>query len=245
MTKIKTAIGFPKQAWNDALVNNTEGAVGMIEGFLAKAQFEMRDRAICETDSSFLQLLPYIIVMTEDQNILTYRRPDTGDEPALHGMYSIGFGGHMDSRLNELDGNLNLIIENALRELLEELPFTKSGLPAVLQLIYGDSRTVSFSKSVSRYLRECLREPLFYNNMARIINKTGGVDDFHLALVLPIRIHKDIIDVKNTNNEAADISWKSIHELKDMKLESWSRTWVDGKDQDITIFRDVDTVTPV
>lgn len=53
-------------------------------------------RETCESDPSYLQLIPYIVLRHEGK-IFTYQRGKAGDEPSLHGKLSIGVGGHIDS----------------------------------------------------------------------------------------------------------------------------------------------------
>lgn len=95
-----------------------------------------------ELDPSFKQLLPYIVVMT-GENVLTYRRGPSGDEGRLHGLLSIGVGGH----INDTDHHepYQAFIKGTLRELHEEI-----GLQAdetflgnsVLGLVNDDSNAV-------------------------------------------------------------------------------------------------------
>lgn len=233
MSKIKLAIGFPKKKWELALTQCSVGAIEMIEEFLKDVEMNIRDRAHCETDDTWLQLLPYVVIMNHQGKYLTYRRPDTGDEPALHGMYSIGFGGHMDKF--DDDDNLMNIAKNARRELLEELPLAKHySIPREFKSIVRED--VPYSHDI--YLSELLYGPLFFNNMASFVNKTEGADKFHLGLILPIRIDECILDLSLNNSEVEDMSWKSEFELRDMKLESWSREYIHNDPRSNVIFRD-------
>lgn len=88
------------------------------------------DRAICDSKKaedkeearSTLQLLPYIVLLTEDKKIFTYTRGGSGEEARLHGNYSIGVGGHVDIEPDdELEQDLyGLLRMEACRELAEE-----------------------------------------------------------------------------------------------------------------------------
>ena len=71
--------------------------------------------------SKYPQLIPYVVVKCDDE-YLTYQRK--GNETRLHGKYSFGFGGHIDSTdLVELNSTDDLI-KPVRRELLEELGLT-------------------------------------------------------------------------------------------------------------------------
>jgi len=74
--------------------------------------------------SSFLQLIPYVILKHEGR-VGTYIRPDKGNEGRLHGKASIGVGGHIDledvvheDSVVDLDQTLRL---SCIREIREEV----------------------------------------------------------------------------------------------------------------------------
>ncbi len=92
---------------------------------------KMVDRAICETDSSTQQLLPYITLRNGDR-VFVYGRGPKGGEQRLMGKLSCGLGGHIDT---VPPGSLDAHVRNeAARELAEEAslicnrPFTFQGL---------------------------------------------------------------------------------------------------------------------
>ncbi len=87
---------------------------------LWKGDLLMQDRATCETDPNYLQIIPYIIVR-HGSHMLCYSRGKAGDENRLHAKLSIGFGGHIDTPIPP-DQTLSdhIMIEGA-RELKEEL----------------------------------------------------------------------------------------------------------------------------
>jgi predicted NUDIX family phosphoesterase len=61
---------------------------------LDPAHFEFRPRRECETDPSFVQLIPYV-VLTCLGRVFHYRRGDAGTETRLQSLRSIGIGGHI------------------------------------------------------------------------------------------------------------------------------------------------------
>lgn len=94
---------------------------------------QLVDRALCETDTSFLQLLPYIMLEAPDGSLFTYTRGGGGEEARLHGNYSVGVGGHVDNNVVAADVNLDncaftslfdLLIDEADREIEEEIGFS-------------------------------------------------------------------------------------------------------------------------
>lgn len=61
---------------------------------LDPVHFEFRPRRECETDPSFVQLIPYV-VLTCRGRVFQYRRGDAGTETRLKSLRSIGIGGHI------------------------------------------------------------------------------------------------------------------------------------------------------
>lgn len=77
------------------------------------------DRAICETDESLLQIIPYIVLHDPvTYTFLSYTRGVKGEESRLHNKISIGIGGHIEEEVKETIGDT--IIEAAVREIFEE-----------------------------------------------------------------------------------------------------------------------------
>lgn len=89
---------------------------------------QLVDRAICETNEAYKQLLPYIVVTNPEYKIFSYYRGGAGQEARLHGAISIGIGGHVDL-LPQSGGSVALygiLNAEAGRELFEEI-----GVPAL------------------------------------------------------------------------------------------------------------------
>jgi len=76
-------------------------------------------RSLAEKDVSKKQIISYCIVVNEKDQVLTYSRK--GNEKRLHGLLSIGIGGHIN---NEDEGNdfYDSVYKGTVRELEEELP---------------------------------------------------------------------------------------------------------------------------
>lgn len=80
-------------------------------------------RGDMETDESYKQLIPYVLVRRGDE-VLIYRRLGGGGEGRLHGKVSVGFGGHMNDVHNEHGQGVRFkekVMKNLWRELDEEL----------------------------------------------------------------------------------------------------------------------------
>ncbi len=74
------------------------------------------ERAAAETDPSFKQLIPYVVVR-DAGDVFLMHRTDAGGDPRLHGRASIGVGGH----LNPVDEGEDPLLAGLRREWDEEL----------------------------------------------------------------------------------------------------------------------------
>ena len=81
--------------------------------------FEVKRRGDMEEDPAYKQVISYCII-TNDDETLVYKRLEGGGESRLHGLLSIGVGGHMNDVAEEddIEGKLRI---NAARELSEEV----------------------------------------------------------------------------------------------------------------------------
>lgn len=137
-------------------------------------------RIDCETDFTYLQLLPYAVIVTHDGRIIGYNRPGRGGgEARLAGNFSIGFGGHV-----ELDDVMacrdypdlpSLIVEAALaRELEEEINLRSEG-------------------ELSRWV--CPPHSVVLNQSSQFLgiirSQDSDVDRVHLGLVYLVRCNTE------------------------------------------------------
>ncbi|MEW6523810.1 MAG: hypothetical protein AB1445_09625 [Bacillota bacterium] len=80
---------------------------------------QFRPRSAVEDDPSFKQIIPYVVLF-DAKHILCVRRLSAQSESRLHGLLSLGIGGHMNPAPGE-PGFTGLLAANARRELHEEL----------------------------------------------------------------------------------------------------------------------------
>lgn len=91
-----------------------------LEGYLMRirAHGVFKPRATVEQDVTFKQVIPYLIVRHRDRLFL-FRRSGAGGEARLHGMFSIGVGGHINRA--DVVGAHDPVAVGLRRELEEEL----------------------------------------------------------------------------------------------------------------------------
>src|SRR4051794_11979522 len=80
--------------------------------------FDFRPRYEVETDPSFKQLIPYIVLKYGDA-VFHYRRGSSGTEKRLQSLRSIGIGGHISEA--DAAGGSDLYATGMMRELTEEV----------------------------------------------------------------------------------------------------------------------------
>ena len=85
---------------------------------LDPSRFEFRPRRECETDPSFVQLIPYV-VLTCRSRVFHYRRGDAGTESRLKSLRSVGIGGHVSEA--DAAGGADPYLTGLRREVAEEV----------------------------------------------------------------------------------------------------------------------------
>jgi predicted NUDIX family phosphoesterase len=170
-------------------------------------------RAWLETDESFLQLIPYIMVTCESGNVLAYVRTNQTGEGRLAAKVSVGWGGHISvgdiiTRMEGIVIDLQATVErSAERELIEELTFPELGEDADYDLGFEITRTLG----------------LIYDDS----NEVGRV---HLGVLQVANIYPEYENVKHkitTEDEGIHIlgflSKEYLLTSDEIELETWSR----------------------
>jgi len=98
-------------------------------------------RREAEQDRRYKQLIPYVILLSQDR-VLQYQRGRGGEETRLHGLYSIGVGGHISDQDHNLFSEDRLGYRDGMwRELKEEVSLEPLSEAAVA-LLNDDSTEV-------------------------------------------------------------------------------------------------------
>ena len=100
------------------------------------------NRSDAEQDRRYKQLIPYVLIMCNDK-ILRYRRGKGGQETRLHGLYSVGIGGHISEEDQGLFSTQRGYQEGMRRELIEEMAIEDANEAAVA-VINDDSTEVGY-----------------------------------------------------------------------------------------------------
>jgi predicted NUDIX family phosphoesterase len=167
------------------------------------------DRKDCETDESFLQIIPYVTLVDKDTgDVFSYRRGKGGNEARLMQEHSIGLGGHIEEEPNETTSLLEVIVRGTMLELNEEVGLNEKDY---LDKIHDNYKTGNFG---------CIH------------CRDSEVGRVHIGLCMFL-----IIDKKHITALEKDIitngQWLSLSNLykltdaKEMNLESWSKLVLD------------------
>ena len=100
------------------------------------------NRSEAELDRNHKQLIPYVLVICGDK-ILRYRRGKGGGEKRLHGLFSVGVGGHISEEDNGLFAKAVGYNESMRRELMEEVAI-EGAQEAAVGVINDDSTDVGY-----------------------------------------------------------------------------------------------------
>ena len=101
-----------------------------------------RNRSEAELDRRYKQLIPYVLVICNGK-ILRYRRGKGGGEKRLHGLFSVGVGGHISEEDNGLFAEAVGYHDSMRRELMEEVAI-EGAKDVAVALINDDSSDVGY-----------------------------------------------------------------------------------------------------
>lgn len=167
------------------------------------AKTSLLDRAICETNKDYLQIIPYITLFDyKTKNVFLYQRGKKSNENRLHGMCSVGLGGHIESTVK--DDIYDTIACGAVRELNEEI-----GLPA------------------SDALYTTIKTKLIEGNYLCYYNWEDDVGQVHLGVMLTLAVDSEKL-VSQEKDIIEKGQWLSVQEIKELvmsgeiQLEKWS-----------------------
>jgi predicted NUDIX family phosphoesterase len=108
----------------------------------SSSQLVYLNRSDAEQDKRYKQLIPYVLLIC-DGKILRYRRGKGGQETRLHGLYSVGIGGHISDQDSGLFSKDLGYREGMQREILEEVAVEEVNEAAVA-VINDDSTEVGY-----------------------------------------------------------------------------------------------------
>src|SRR5436853_6351182 len=106
----------------------------------SSSQLVYLNRSEAEQDKRYKQLIPYVLLICNGK-ILRYRRGKGGQETRLHGLYSVGVGGHISDQDDGLFSSPAGYHDGMRRELMEEVA-VEAAKDAAVAVINDDSTDV-------------------------------------------------------------------------------------------------------
>ncbi len=106
----------------------------------ASSRLVYRNRSETEHDPRYKQLIPYVLILCNGK-ILRYQRGRGGQETRLHGLYSVGIGGHIADEDHGLFSSPAGYRDGMRRELMEEVGL-EVAKEAAVAVINDDSTDV-------------------------------------------------------------------------------------------------------
>jgi predicted NUDIX family phosphoesterase len=100
------------------------------------------NRSEAEQDKRYKQLIPYVLILCHGK-LLRYRRGKGGQETRLHGLYSVGVGGHISEEDHDFFSEDRGYRAGMRRELIEEVA-VDDVKDAAVAVINDDSTEVGF-----------------------------------------------------------------------------------------------------
>jgi predicted NUDIX family phosphoesterase len=100
------------------------------------------NRTAAEHDTRYKQLIPYVLLIC-DGKVLRYRRGKGGQETRLHGLYSVGIGGHISDEDHGLFSKDLGYWDGMRREIMEEVAVQEVNAAAAA-VINDDSTEVGY-----------------------------------------------------------------------------------------------------
>lgn len=155
------------------------------------------DRELAEVDETHKQIIPYVMITNEKDQVLAYKRSKKGGEGRLYDKWSVGFGGHVNPEdiLGEIV-DFESFYYSINRELTEELVWGDVNISfddiKVTKTIYDDS------------------------------NEVGRV---HLGLLFEMKIEQEgSVYPKIDEDAIEEIVWITKNEAWELEnLEEWSK----------------------
>lgn len=127
---VRTELLAPYIKGRDGLITGCEAEIGAI----VEREHEYLPRPFAEECPDYKQIIPYVTVCRGTQ-VFSTTRLSRGGETRLHGLLSLGVGGH----INPGDGSL---MSGLRREIEEEIELTDFGCLTLRGVINNDSNEV-------------------------------------------------------------------------------------------------------
>lgn len=130
---VKSDILFKNGKWQGLKSDNLDYCIDLI-----KNNYEFRRRGDIETDTSFQQIIPYIVFSFANKFFAYKYIKNAGEKRLVNNDYQLGVGGHINKE--DIKTNKDILEEGMTREWEEEVDFKGKFLEKKLVGIINDDR---------------------------------------------------------------------------------------------------------
>ena len=174
------------------------------------AKYFFLPREEVENKPEYKQLIPYIIIIDNNDNVLLYER--SGKEKRLHGLYSCGIGGHIDIEdTNEI---------NELKNILRSLNFD----------------TDNFYKNWLNLNMEVLQKIIYHCAIREIYEETGIIvkENNNGSMTETFdKTHKNLEFIGLINEDESSVGNVHLGLVYIYKIGDLKKTKIEPKDNEI------------
>lgn len=195
-----------------------------IDELITKNPF-IADRPECETDTTALQIIPYITLVDNsgpELKYFVYTRGKASGEQRLAGKCSVGLGGHIEE-IENVDIFHNALVDSiclaAVREIKEEI-----GLDIAVH-VFANAMIKNYTGT-----KESTENQLYMPSARLLYNSLTPTDVVHLGVSFVLKAKES--DIKETELDVITRGrWMTYTEIEDAEqkdspivLELWSKT---------------------
>lgn len=186
---------------------------------LCTGHYSIKPRFMLEKSTTELHFIPYIKVTNAARDrVMVYQRPARDDgEVRLDGMFSIGLGGHPESKALEYRDNvLDLfmaMIKSAIDEFKQEL--------RVELMVQDESDNWDSTDITDTVLKNIAPVGFIYD-------PSDDVGLTHVAVLCEVVVSDEALFVANSPTEVRDPRWIDVRDVVNETrdgLENWTRLW--------------------
>lgn len=180
---------------------------------LIQEELFLAQRPECETDTSSLQLIPYITLVDnsgKDLKYFVYTRGKASGEQRLAGKCSVGLGGHIEAIEEEeiIHDNLviNSICKTAVREVQEEIGLT------IPFHVFANAMRQNYSSTLEKSNNE-----LYLQKACLLYNMITATDEVHMGISFVLQAKPS--DIKNLELDVITRGrWLTYNEIEESEI---------------------------
>jgi predicted NUDIX family phosphoesterase len=163
---------------------------------LDSANLMLVQREMAETNPSYRQIIPYIVLRSPSGEVLTYRREKGVGEERLASKSSIGVGGHIDGVDVAFKENGSI----DLHETIEKAARREIGEEFKVNCNYSSLEPIGF-----------------------IVDDSNLVGQVHLGVLMTCNLRGDMTTVRSNEESLLLLGFRQVRDIEVENYEAWSQ----------------------